>query len=175
MVAVQAGNAAGGPADVSERKELSHVDARGDVRMVDVSGKQATARRAIASAVVRVGVDVLRKLAGEGLPKGDALATAKLAGIIAAKKTPELIPLCHSLAPEYVDVQVTTRPPGEIHIRAEARVVGKTGVELEALVAASVAALTIYDMCKAVSKDIVIGPIQLEEKAGGKSGDWRRA
>ncbi|TWT46037.1 Cyclic pyranopterin monophosphate synthase accessory protein [Phycisphaerae bacterium RAS1] len=141
--------------------------------MVDVSAKPATARRAVASALVRIGAEAYSQLERAALPKGDALATAKIAGIIAAKKTSELIPLCHGLLPEYVDVRFERRPPDSIRIVAEARVEGKTGVELEALTAASIAALTLYDMCKAVTKDIVIGPIQLEEKTGGKS-DWRR-
>jgi len=163
---------------------LSHVDARGRVHMVDVSGKRATVRVAVASAVVTVGRDVFRKLIdrpvrrpvpqSQGLKKGDVLAAARIAGIQAAKRTSELIPLCHGLSPEHVDVQIELRPPDALHIRAEARIEAKTGVEMEALVAASVAALTVYDMCKSVSKGITIGPIRLEEKTGGKSGTWRR-
>ncbi|MGE0478865.1 MAG: cyclic pyranopterin monophosphate synthase MoaC [Phycisphaerae bacterium] len=155
--------------------EFSHIDAAGGVRMVDVSRKPPTARRAVASAMVVLGRDVLEKLAAHALPKGDVLATAKLAGIQAAKKTCELIPLCHSLAPEFVDLRFEPLPPDRLRITAETRVEGKTGVELEALTACAVAALTVYDMCKAVSKDIVIGPLQLESKSGGKSGDWKRA
>jgi molybdenum cofactor biosynthesis protein MoaC len=154
---------------------MTHVDAAGGIRMVDVSDKPLTIRRAVASAVVRIGAIAFEQLRSATLKKGDALVTAQLAGILAAKKTCELIPLCHGLLPEHVDVQFELRPPEAVRVVAEARVESKTGVELEALMAASIAALTIYDMCKAVSKDIVIGPIQLEEKTGGKSGPWRRA
>lgn len=153
---------------------FSHLDAAGRARMVDVSQKQPTPRRAVASAAVNVGPEVFARLQALDLPKGDALTVARLAGIQAAKKTSELIPLCHGLSPELVEVRIELRPPHHVHILAEARLAAKTGVEMEALVAASVAALTIYDMCKAVSKDIMIGPIQLEEKSGGKSGDYRR-
>lgn len=160
---------------MAAERELTHVDARGGVRMVDVSTKPLTLRRAVASAVVRVGAEAFEKLRSATLKKGDALATAQLAGILAAKRTGELIPLCHGLLPEHVGVTFELRPPDGLRIVAEARVESKTGVELEALMAASIAALTIYDMCKAVSKDIVIGPVQLEEKTGGNSGGWRRA
>ncbi len=156
-------------------RRLSHVDREGRVRMVDVSAKSATMRKAIASAQVWVGTRVFDQLTGAGMAKGDVFATAKLAGIQAAKKTPDLIPLCHGLSPDFIDVQIDLRPPDALHIRAEARVEAKTGVEMEALVAAGVAALTIYDMCKSLSKDITIGPIRLEEKSGGKSGAYRRA
>lgn len=154
---------------------LTHVDQRGRVRMVDVSGKRPTRRQATASAVVRVGRDVLEQLRSGAVAKGDALAAAKLAGIAAAKKTSELIPLCHGLSPDHVEVHIELAPPEHVRICATARLTARTGVEMEALVAASIAALTIYDMCKAVRKDIVIGPIRLEEKRGGKSGPWRRA
>lgn len=157
------------------KSELTHVDPQGAIRMVDVSAKELTARTATASAVVRVGAAAFEQLQAATLKKGDALTTAQLAGILAAKRTCELIPLCHGLMPEHVEVRFEMAPPDSVRILTTARVVGKTGVELEALMAASVAALTIYDMCKAVSKDIVIGPIQLETKTGGKSGDWRRA
>ncbi len=149
---------------------FSHLDSTGQVRMVDVSQKAATQRRALASAVVDVGPRVFELLSGPGVPKGDVLTIAKIAGILAAKRTPELIPLCHGLSPEYVDLQLQLQPPQRVYIRAEARVESKTGVEIDALLAASIAAITVYDMCKSVSKDIVIGQIQLEEKSGGKSG-----
>ena len=142
--------------------------------MVDIGAKSTTVRRAVASAIVKVGRAAFAQLAARRVAKGDALATAKLAGIMAAKRTPELIPLCHGLSPEFVDVQVTLVSPDRVEIRAEARVEGKTGVEMEAMVAASMAALTIYDMCKAVEKGIVIGPVRLESKTGGKSGSWKR-
>ena len=159
----------------SKPGELSHIDADGRVRMVDVSNKKTTVRRAVATALVVVGETVFDKLSAGTIVKGDALTTAKIAGIQAAKRTSELIPLCHGLAPDFIDVQCELRPPDSVMIRTEARIAAKTGVEMEALTAASVAALTIYDMCKAVSKSITIGPIRLEEKSGGKSGDWRRA
>ena len=142
--------------------------------MVDVSAKAVTCRTATASALVTIGRDAFAQLLGPGKKKGDAFATAQIAGILAAKRTCDLIPLCHGLLPEHVSVRFEHLPPDAIRIWAEAVVEGKTGVELEALTAASVAALTLYDMCKAVSKAIVIGPIQLEEKTGGRSGDWRR-
>lgn len=142
--------------------------------MVDVSGKPVTTRHAVASAVVDVGEEVLARLTRADFDKGDVLATAKIAGIQAAKRTSELIPLCHGLSPDHVEVQIRLEAPREVHIRAEARISARTGVEMEALVAASVAALTIYDMCKAVSKAMVIGPIRLESKRGGKSGNWVR-
>lgn len=156
------------------KSHLTHVDAGGEVHMVDVGVKTATQRRAVASATVIIGREVFAQLSNAAVAKGDALTTAKIAGIMAAKRTSELIPLCHGLAAEFVDVQIELQPPDRLRIVAEARVSAKTGVEMEAMVAASVAALAIYDMCKAASKDITIGPIQLEEKTGGKSGDWRR-
>lgn len=167
----------GAVATEAQRDEpgLTHVDERGDVRMVDVSGKAPGLRRAVASAVVVVGEDVLSLLQRAALPKGDVLATARIAGIQAAKRTSELIPLCHGLSPEHVEVRFDIQPPDRVRILAEARLVAKTGVEMEALTAASVAALTIYDMCKAASREIEIGPIRLEAKQGGRSGDWQRA
>lgn len=158
---------------MTEVNEFSHMDEGGEVRMVDVSGKPVTPRRAVASALVTVGADVLEKLKAKALPKGDAITTARIAGIQAAKRTSELIPLCHGISAEHVDVRVEVAPPDALRVIAETRSIGRTGVEMEALVAASVAALTIYDMCKAVRRDIVIGPVQLEEKSGGKH-DWRR-
>jgi cyclic pyranopterin phosphate synthase len=160
---------------MSDAKKLSHVDATGRVTMVDVGAKAVTRRTARASALVTIGSEAFAQLTGAGMKKGDALATAQIAGIHAAKKTCDLIPLCHGLMPEFVDVRFELLPPDNVRIWTEARVESKTGVELEALTAASIAALTLYDMCKAVSKGIVIGPIQLEEKTGGRSGDWRRS
>ncbi len=155
--------------------KLSHVTSAGDVQMVDVSTKSVTARTASASATVDLGEQAFAQLENATLAKGDALTTAKIAGIQAAKRTSELIPLCHGLAPEQVDVEITLEPPRTARIRATVRLAAKTGVEMEALVAVSVAALTLYDMCKAVSKSITIGPIQLESKTGGKSRDYRRS
>lgn len=143
--------------------------------MVDVSAKAPTLRSAIATARVALGRDLLKLVLTASGPKGDVLTTAKLAGIQAAKRTSVLIPLCHGLCPDHVDIEIVADPPNGLHIRATTRIEAKTGVEMEALVAASVAALTIYDMLKAADKSIVIGPIRLEEKHGGKSGSWRRA
>lgn len=159
---------------MSKTPRLSHVTSDGSVRMVDVSPKRPTSRRAVASAVVTIGAAAFEQLAAGGNRKGDALATAQIAGILAAKKTSELIPLCHGLAPEHLEVRCELVAPDRVRIVGQASIESKTGVEMEALTAVAVAALTIYDMCKAVSKAIVIGPIQLEKKTGGKSGDWRR-
>lgn len=156
------------------RSRLTHVDAQGALHMVDVGGKPATQRRACASAVVRVGAVAFAALRDATLAKGDALTAARIAGILSAKRTAELIPLCHGLSPEHVDVECALVAPDCVKITSDVRVRGKTGVEMEALTAVSVAALTIYDMCKAISKGIVIGPVQLELKTGGKSGAWRR-
>jgi len=153
----------------------SHLDDEGAPRMVDVGGKPVTARRAVASATVRMRPDVLAQLLNAGGPKGDALVTAHLAGIGAAKRTSELIPLCHPLPLDHVDVGLTPDAgTGTVLIRAEVRVTARTGVEMEALTAASVAALTLYDMAKALQRDIVIERIELVEKSGGRSGDYAR-
>ena len=151
----------------------SHLDDDGAPRMVDVGAKPVTARRATATAVVRFRPDVLGTLLDAGGPKGDAFVTARLAGIGAAKRTAELIPLCHPLPLDRVDVELTPdRDAGTVSIVAEARVTARTGVEMEAMVAASVAALTLYDMAKALQRDIVIEEVRLAEKSGGRSGDW---
>ena len=153
----------------------THLDDEGAPRMVDVGDKPVTARRAVARAVVRMRPDVLATLLDAGGPKGDALVTARLAGIGAAKRTSELIPLCHPLPLDRVDVELTpNRDDGSITIRAEVRVTARTGCEMEALTAASVAALTVYDMSKALQRDIVIERIELLEKSGGRSGDYAR-
>ena len=155
-------------------KKLTHVDSEGRARMVDVSEKSATSRRAVAEAYVRLSGSTLSLLRKGNLPKGNALETARLAGIQAAKRTPDLIPLCHPLLLTHVDVEAEPRRDG---VRFVARVscTGSTGVEMEALTAASVAALTLYDMVKAVEKGAIIERIQLLEKSGGKSGLYRRA
>jgi cyclic pyranopterin phosphate synthase len=143
--------------------------------MVDVGAKPVTARRAVATAVVRLRPEVLATLLDAGGPKGDALVTARLAGIGAAKRTSELIPLCHPLPIEAVEVDLEPdRGAGTVAIRAEVRVTARTGAEMEALTAASVAALTLYDMTKALQRDIVIERIELTEKSGGRTGDWTR-
>jgi cyclic pyranopterin phosphate synthase len=152
----------------------SHLDPAGAPRMVDVGEKPVTARRAVAGATVRMRPDVLATLLDAGGPKGDAIVTARLAGIGAAKRTPDLIPLCHPLPLDHVDVELAPdRVAGIVSIRAEARATARTGVEMEALTAASVAALTLYDMAKALQRDILIERVQLLEKSGGRSGDYR--
>ena len=153
---------------------LTHVDESGAARMVDVSGKQATARTAVASGRVRVAPRVVELLRGEGVPKGDALAVARVAGIMAAKATPTLIPLCHPLAISAVTVDLTVADDA-VGITATVSTTDRTGVEMEALTAVSVAALTVVDMVKAVDKGAVITDIRVESKTGGKSGDWSRA
>ncbi|NVN56470.1 cyclic pyranopterin monophosphate synthase MoaC [bacterium Scap17] len=154
---------------------LTHLNARGEAHMVDVADKQETRREARASARISMLPATLALLAEGGLPKGDVLATARIAGIQAAKRTHELIPLCHALMLSKVTVDFTLDSANScVEIQVLCRLNGRTGVEMEALTAASVAALTLYDMCKAVDKGIVIGDIQLETKTGGKSGDWQR-
>ncbi|MEO8510287.1 MAG: bifunctional molybdenum cofactor biosynthesis protein MoaC/MoaB [Chloroflexota bacterium] len=152
----------------------SHLGPDGAPRMVDVGGKAVTARRAVAGAVVRFRPEVLATLLDAGGPKGDALVVARLAGIAGAKRTADLIPLCHPLQLDRVDVGLTAdRDAGTVHIRTEARVTARTGVEMEALTAASVAALTLYDMAKALQRDIVIERVELLEKEGGRSGKYQ--
>jgi len=155
--------------------ELSHLDGRGRARMVDVGEKDETERRAVAEALVTMTPETLAVIQDEAVPKGDVVAAARLAGVMAAKRTHELIPLCHPLNLTYVGVELEAdeRLPG-LRIVAEARLRGRTGVEMEALVAASVAALTVYDMCKAIDRAMEVGPVRLLEKSGGRSGHWRR-
>lgn len=148
--------------------ELSHFDEKGAIRMVDVSGKETTARRAVASGKVLLSPDTIAKLKARESPKGDPLEIARIAGIMAAKKTSELIPLCHQINLSKVDIRAEFADYG-IRLIAEAVTTAHTGVEMEALTAVSVAALTIYDMCKAVQKDIEITEIRLESKSGGKA------
>ncbi|GAA4176822.1 cyclic pyranopterin monophosphate synthase MoaC [Gryllotalpicola koreensis] len=151
---------------------LTHVRADGAVHMVDVSEKQVTARRAVAAASVITRPDVVELIAQGKLPKGEALAVARIAGIMAAKKTSELVPLCHPLPISGADLEL--RAEGDrVEIRATVKTVGVTGVEMEALTAVSVAALTVYDMIKAVDKGAVITDVRVLEKDGGKSGAWR--
>jgi len=152
---------------------LTHVGDDGAARMVDVTGKAVTARTASASGRVDLSVEVVALLRGEGVPKGDALAVARVAGIMGAKRTPDLIPLCHPIALSGVEVELTVDDAG-VAVLATARSADRTGVEMEALTAASVACLTLVDMCKAVDKRAVIRDLQVETKTGGKSGDWRR-
>jgi cyclic pyranopterin phosphate synthase len=152
--------------------KLSHYDEKGEARMVDVSGKTPTQRSATAHAFVKIQPAVLAKLPDN--PKGDPLAVARIAGIMAAKRTAEWIPMCHPLPLSHVGVELRVEGGG-IRITASASTVGPTGVEMEALTAASAAALTVYDMTKALDKSIEIQDIYLLEKTGGKSGDYRRA
>jgi cyclic pyranopterin phosphate synthase len=153
---------------------LTHVDETGAARMVDVSGKEVTAREAVATGRVLVSSEVVRLLRAGDVPKGDALGVARVAGIMAAKRTPDLVPLCHPLAISgvTVDLDVTDE---SVDIRAVVRTSDRTGVEMEALTAVSVAALTVIDMVKAVDKSGVITDIRVESKSGGKSGEWARA
>ncbi|MFI3272507.1 MAG: cyclic pyranopterin monophosphate synthase MoaC [Pseudomonadota bacterium] len=159
---------------VQEDTEFSHMTEDGTVTMVDVGKKKDTKRTAIVRCVVEVNETTLDLLKRKALPKGDVLTTAKIAGIMAAKQTANLIPMCHPLAINYADVRFEVKDmPPSIELEAEVRMSGKTGVEMEALIAAQVAAATIYDMCKAVQKDIIIRDCRLVYKAGGKSGTFR--
>ena len=154
--------------------DLTHIDDRGRATMVDVGAKDVTERRAVARATVRMSPETARAVAEGDAPKGDVLGTARLAGIMAAKRTDELIPLCHSLPLSFVGVEAEVGER-EVTLTAEARTQAQTGVEMEALTAASVAALTVYDMVKGLEKGVEIAEVVLLEKTGGKSGDWRRA
>ncbi len=155
--------------------DLTHIDERGRARMVDVGEKDETERVARAEACVAMAAETLAMIEDEAVPKGDVIAVARLAGIMAAKRTHELIPLCHQLNLTAVSVDICRDAtlPG-VRVTTEARLRGRTGVEMEALVAASVAALTIYDMCKAIDRGMEVGPVRLLEKSGGRSGTWRR-
>jgi len=159
--------------DAAGTPRLSHVDAEGEATMVDVSGKEPTVREATAAAFLRMSPETVAVVRAGGLSKGDALGVAKIAGIMAAKKTPELIPLCHPLALSKIDVSLQLVEEG-VRVEATVRTRDRTGVEMEALVAVSVASLTVYDMCKAVDKGITITDIGLVSKTGGKSGAWAR-
>lgn len=155
---------------------LTHVDERGAARMVDVSEKAVTTRTATATGRVLVSAEVVGLLRGEGVPKGDALAVARIAGIMAAKQTPALVPLCHPLGISgvEVDLEVVDEPAPAVHITATVRTADRTGVEMEALTSVSVAALTVIDMVKAVDKRATITDVRVEAKSGGRSGDWTR-
>jgi cyclic pyranopterin monophosphate synthase len=160
---------------MSADDELTHLDERGRARMVDVGAKAPTERRAVARAVLRVTPQTARLLADGALPKGDALPVARVAGIQAAKRTAELIPLCHQVALTAVEVDVTVdADAGTATVVASAAAADRTGVEMEALVAASIAALTLYDMVKAVERDATVEAVALVEKRGGVRGDYRR-
>ncbi len=151
--------------------DFTHFNDAGDPHMVDVGDKSVTTRRAVASGQISMTDQTLAMIRDGGHKKGDVIQVAQLAGIMAAKKTPDLIPLCHPLSLSHVSVDISLIEKG-LEITAECRLDGKTGVEMEALTAVSFAALTVYDMCKAVDKAMVIGPIKLVHKSGGKSGDY---
>lgn len=153
--------------------KLSHMDEAGRVAMVDTSAKEPTVRRALASARVLMSAETLEAVRAHRTPKGDPLETARLAGIMAAKRTAELIPLCHPLPLTHIEVRAEVED-ASIYIEAEAATRAETGVEMEALTAATVAALTVYDMCKALDKEMTITDVRLERKTGGKSGDYER-
>jgi cyclic pyranopterin monophosphate synthase len=160
---------------LSEGGELTHLSAAGDARMVDVGDKPETERRAVARATLRMSPATARVLEHGDAPKGDVLGTARLAGIQAAKQTADLIPLAHPLPLSFADVRIEVDSGGgAVRIEAEARVFGRTGVEMEAMTAASVAALTTYDMVKGIERGVRIESIELVSKSGGRSGKWRR-
>ena len=160
---------------MSRKKVLTHFDARGNAHMVDVGAKDVTERVAVARASVLMQPATLKLIRDRKAAKGDVLAVAQLAGIMAAKKTPDLIPLCHPLALNSVDVKLTLDAKrNAVDVEATCKLKGRTGVEMEALMAASVAALTVYDMCKSADKAMTITDVALWEKSGGRSGDFRR-
>ena len=155
--------------------DFTHVHPEGGVHMVDVSGKSATLRTAVAVGQVVLGREAFERVRDNTVRKGDVLSIAQIAGIMGAKETPRLIPLCHQVQIQGVDVELSLNEDAEaVDIRAFAKSIGPTGVEMEALTAVSVAALTVYDMCKSITKDLVIGDIHLLAKTGGASGDYRR-
>ncbi len=157
----------------SSDKTLTHLDAQGRTRMVDVGDKEVTQRYARTCGEIRMRPETLQAVAADQIAKGNVLETARLAGIMAAKRTGELIPLCHPLALDFVDVTIVLGAD-RIAVEAEARVAARTGVEMEAMTAATVALLTIYDMCKAMDRGMVIGEVSLVEKTGGRSGHYKR-
>lgn len=164
-----------GSAPRAERRRLTHIDRAGRPRMVDVSTKPATPRRAVAEAFVRLAPETLSLVIDGGAEKGDVLGVAELAGVMGGKRTSELIPLCHPIGLTDLVVSVTPdRAAGGLRIRAEAATTGPTGVEMEALTAAAVAALTVYDMVKGVERGVEIQGLHLVSKSGGRSGEWRR-
>jgi len=155
--------------------ELTHLDDEGSARMVDVAGKERGDRRAVARAVVRMSPQTAAAVAAGDAPKGDVLGVARIAGIQAAKRTGELIPLCHPVGLDHVDVQAAVdAQAGTVTLTASARVIARTGIEMEAMTAAAVAALTVYDMVKGVERGVVIERVELLEKSGGRSGRWVR-
>ncbi|MGH4007064.1 MAG: cyclic pyranopterin monophosphate synthase MoaC [Pseudonocardiaceae bacterium] len=158
---------------MSSQRRLTHVDDRGAARMVDVSDKQPSARQAVASGVLRTTEEVVQLLRAEQLPKGDALATARIAGIMGAKRTPDLVPLCHPISLSGVTVDLHTSG-SEVRITATVRTTDRTGVEMEALTAVAVAGLALHDMVKAIDPAAVLDAVRVERKEGGKTGLWTR-
>ena len=163
------------------KSKLTHLDDAGRARMVDVGSKPVTSREAVAEGFIIMSRETLRAIAEERVPKGEVLGTARVAGIMAAKRCGELIPMCHPLPVESVEVgfdvpelEPDGTEPVRLHVKATARVTAKTGVEMQALTAVAVAALTVYDMCKAIDKTMEIGGVRLVSKKGGKSGEWSR-
>lgn len=155
---------------------LTHLDEHGAARMVDITDKEISYREAIATSYISMQQETLAKVINQGIEKGDVLAVARIAGIQASKKCSELIPLCHPLQLSSVSIDFTIdETESKIQILCHCKLAGRTGVEMEALIGASIAALTIYDMCKAIEKDMVIGETRLEKKSGGKSGTWKRS
>jgi cyclic pyranopterin phosphate synthase len=161
------------PMSDQSKRSLTHVDASGAARMVDVSGKDVSRRTAVASGRVLLSAEVVALLRGDGVPKGDALGVARIAGIMAAKRTPDLIPLCHPIALSGVEVDLVVLDDA-VAIQATARTTDRTGVEMEALTAVSVAALALIDMVKAVDPAAVVTDVRVEHKSGGVHGDWQR-
>ncbi|MDQ2695291.1 MAG: cyclic pyranopterin monophosphate synthase MoaC [Pseudomonadota bacterium] len=156
--------------------ELTHFNAAGEARMVDVGGKDETRRVAVAEGLIRMQPATLRQIAAGGHAKGDVLGIARIAGIMGAKRTAGLIPLCHPLPLTRVEIDLTLRPEAAaVHCRAQVETRARTGVEMEALTAVQVALLTVYDMCKAADRGMTIDGVRLLEKSGGRSGPWRRA
>lgn len=165
------------PSIPSDPKQLStHIGPSGDVRMVDVAEKQPTRRRAVATSRVRMSAETVERLLRGDTPKGEVLATARIAGIMAAKRTPDIIPMCHAIALSHVEIQIDIdKPSATALITARAEAVDRTGVEMEAMVAASIAALTMYDMLKGIDREMVVEQVMLVEKSGGRSGHFRRS
>ena len=162
-------------ARMSDATKLTHLDEHGRAKMVDVGDKPVTAREAVAEGYVTLQPATVRAIAAGNVPKGDVFAAARIAGIMAAKKCGELIPLCHPLGLESVEVRMDVTGESRVRIESKTRITGKTGVEMEALTAVSVAALTVYDMCKAVDREMTISSVRLLEKSGGRSGHFVRA
>ena len=153
---------------------LTHIDAEGSAKMVDVGAKPETARLAVAAGRIRMSQAALEAIRAGDAPKGDVLGTARIAGIMAAKRTAELIPMCHPLPIDSVEIEISAHGDRQLRIDAAVQVTARTGVEMEALTAASIAALTVYDMCKAVDRSMQITQVALLEKSGGRSGHWLR-